>query len=119
LALRTGRLIRIGQRVCGGGVILREAAQLVEQVPGSSDELGTGVVGDHADEARRPAQPLEVQRSVERVEAGDVQTRGVADVVQPPGRDQQVAFTGSHCAAELRGPIRDADRMAPPVSQIA
>jgi hypothetical protein len=88
LAADSGGLVRVGQCVAERGSFVREGRQFGVETEGRGDEGGAGVVGHERGDSAWPPGLGEVDRSVQRVEAGACDARAVADVVQPRRRDE-------------------------------
>ena len=71
------------------------------------------VMGYERDQPPRPTGPIEEARAVERVKAGVTDRVGIADVVQPGGRDQQHRVVGPDGRDQLVGPMGDTHRVPP------
>ena len=90
LPARSRRQVGIGQGICRRGVFGGKlAGEDVSQSAGIGLGPGAGVVGDELTQPLVVTDRTEVPGAVERMEARPGDLRGIADVMQPRGRDEE------------------------------
>ncbi len=108
LSVRADGLVGEGERIGHRTLDEDEGVHQLGEATLHRHEPGPGVMRDQRAQRLVPAKLAEVETAVERVEAGAFELGGIADVMQPGGRDEQRSVTGGDGDRHFCGPARHA-----------